>query len=239
MKIVCISDTHNHKPKLPPDGDLLIHSGDLTMQGSKDEVRKGIDWLSDLAKHKYEHGVLLIPGNHDFYFEPDAPHLPKTKFGRTIERNAKAAREMCGNANVQLLMDEATEVAGVKIYGSPVSPWFHDWAFNVQRNVIGQVWEKIPDNTQLLITHGPPYGLGDLCRGGNVGCQALLERIKLLKDLKVHVFGHIHEGAGEHWFNNKLFVNASVLDGYYNGYNEIITVNWPDLKIEKFPDREI
>lgn len=238
MKIVAISDSHNQKPKLP-DGDLLIHSGDLTMLGSKKEVKAAIQWLGDLAKNKYEHGVILVPGNHDFYFEPDAPGLPKFKRGYEIERNAVQAREWCEKYGVDLLMNASMEVEGIKIYGSPVQPWFHDWAFNSHRDVIGQFWANIPLATQLLITHGPPFGIGDLCRQGHVGCAALMERIKLMADLKLHIFGHIHEGAGIHWFNNKMFVNASLLDAWYNGFNPIHVIEWPNLNVEKFPDESI
>src|SRR5579859_2114313 len=179
MKIVCLSDSHDEKPKLPPDGDLLIHAGDLTMHGSVREVRLAIQWLGDIAKNKYKHGVVMIPGNHDFYFEPDAPHLPRSKFGREIERNAAVARQMCVDAGVKLLINESVEIEGVKIYGSPIQPWFHDWAFNVARGEeIAKVWANIPDDVQILVSHGPPYGIGDLCRSGNVGCEDLLKRIQ-------------------------------------------------------------
>lgn len=207
--------------------------------GSKKEVKAAIQWLGDLAKNKYEHGVILVPGNHDFLFEANAPGLPQSKRGYEIQRDPEQAKEWCDKYGVDLLMDQAMEVEGIRIYGSPVQPWFHDWAFNVQRHEIAKVWDKIPLNVQILITHGPPYGIGDLCRGGNVGCQAMLERIKLLSDLKLHIFGHIHEGAGVHWFNNKMFVNASVLDGWYNGYNPIQVIEWPNLKVEKFPDESV
>lgn len=239
MKIVCISDSHNQKPKLPPDGDLLIHSGDLTMMGTLSEVERSIQWLGEIAKNKYDHGVILVPGNHDFLFEKFEPGMKTNKGGFKIEREPELARKLCEKYGVDLLIDESMEVEGIKIYGSPIQPWFHDWAFNVDRSKIGLVWEKIPDDTQILITHGPPYGIGDLCRGGNVGCAALLERIKLLKEFKLHICGHIHEGAGHSWFNNKLFINASVLDGHYNGFNDILTVDYPSLQVDKFEDKYI
>lgn len=238
MKIVALSDSHNQKPKMP-DGDLLIHSGDLTMGGTKREVKAAIKWLGDLARNKYEHGVVLVPGNHDFLFETFRPGLPLFKRGIAIEREPEYCKELCEKQGVDLVMNESFEVAGIKMWGSPIQPWFHDWAFNVHRGEIGLIWDKIPLDVQLLITHGPPYGLGDLCRGGNVGCQALLERIKLLKEMKLHIFGHIHEGAGVHWFNSKMFLNASVLDHWYNGFNAIHVVEWPNLKVEKFPDESI
>ena len=243
MKIICISDTHNEKPTLPPDGDLLIHAGDLTMHGTMPEVEKSLQWLGDLARNKYEQGVILIPGNHDFYFEPDDEpgiRLPVAKFGRNIERNAADARKMCEDLGVNLLIDQSIVVDGVRIYGSPIQPWFHDWAFNRARGEeIANVWAKIPDDTQVLVTHGPALGIGDLCRGGNVGCADLLKRIGQLKDLKLHIFGHIHEGSGDWWNNNKLFINASVLDGFYYGFNDILSVEWSSLKVEKFSNKEI
>lgn len=238
MDIVTIADSHNNKPRLP-GGDLLIHAGDLTMMGTRREVKQSIQWLGDLAKNKYEHGVVLVPGNHDFLFEDWREGLPKSKRGQEIERDFAQAKEWCDQYGVRLLMNESVEIEGIKIFGSPEQPWFHDWAFNVQRGEIGLHWAKIPSDVQLLITHGPPFGIGDLCPGGHVGCAALLERIKDLQDLKVHIFGHIHEGAGNSWFNNKLFVNASVLDGRYNGYEDIQVIEWPSLKVRSYPDEYV
>lgn len=238
MDIVAISDSHDNKPRLP-DGDLLIHSGDLTMMGTRRQVKQSIQWLGDLARNKYKHGVVYVPGNHDFLFEDWREGLPKVKKGMEIERDFAQAKEWCDKYGVRLLMNESVEIEGVKIYGSPEQPWFHDWAFNIHRDVIGLHWAKIPDDVQILITHGPPFGIGDLCPGGHVGCQALLERIKDLKDLKMHIFGHIHEGAGHSWFQNKLFVNASVLDGRYNGYEDIQVIEWPELKVRSYPDEYV
>lgn len=238
MDIVTISDPHGHQPKLPK-GDLLLSAGDISMLGRYSEVKKHVNWLKS-KKQRYKMGIVETCGNHDFLFEDWREGLPKTKRGVELERNFAQAKKLYEDAGIHLLMDEEIIINGIKIYGSPASPEFHNWAFNYQRGEIGEkVWSKIPNDVQILITHGPPYGLGDLCRGGHVGCQALLERIKNLPDLKLHIFGHIHEGAGHYWFQNKLFVNASVLDEYYNGFNDIQIIEWPNLKIRRFPDEYV
>ena len=238
MRIVPISDTHNNKPTLP-EGDLLIHAGDLTVLGSEQEVKDAAAWLKEISP-RYTHGVVLVPGNHDFLFEESLPNLLNEKRGKRIVRNAPLARKIMEDAGIKLLINQSTEINNVKIYGSPTSLWFNDWAFNVRPSEMAKEWENIPDNTEILITHGPPYGIGDLTkRGGHVGCQALVYRLKTLNNLKMHIFGHIHEGAGTSFFNNKLMVNASVLDVWYNGFNNINVVEFPSLNVRSYPDESV
>jgi len=239
LKIAAISDTHNETPKMPKGADVLIHAGDLTMMGREFEVRKSIDWLKSLKK-RYKKGIILVPGNHDFLFEDWREGLPKTKRGMELERNFALAKQLCDDAGIILLMDQSVEIEGVKIYGSPYSLRFHDWAFNLSPMDSALFWAKnIPKDTNVLVTHGPPFGIGDLCRGGHVGDSALLELIKSLPDLKMHIYGHIHEGSGVHWFNNKLFINASALNEYYQGFNDIHVVSYPSLNIRRFPDESV
>jgi len=89
------------------------------------------------------------------------------------------------------------EIEGVRFWGSPWQPWFFDWAFNLERGEeIRAKWELIPDDTEVLITHGPPQGHGDMTsRGEGAGCADLLARIRQVKP-RYHLFGHIHEGYG-------------------------------------------
>lgn len=218
MKIVFISDTHRQKPKLPK-GELLIHCGDLTSRGTPNEIEESLQWLKDVGKD-FLYGVILIPGNHDFGFE----------------RNPHEMRRLCNKYGIILLIEQAEEINGVKIWGSPWTPWFHSWAYNAHRgDEIKKHWELIPSDTNILITHGPPAGILDLTtRGEPVGCVDLLNRLRKLKDLKIHAFGHIHEAHGHEWRNNVLFINASVLDEKYCGFNTIFTVNYPSLTIEEF-----
>jgi Icc-related predicted phosphoesterase len=193
MLFVAISDTHGYHDRLEvPDGDVLIHGGDLTKHGRLEDVEAFDRWLAGLP-HRHK---IVIAGNHDFCFQ----HRPRE--ARALLRHAI------------YLEDRAVEVEGVKFYGSPWQPEFFDWAFNLPRGpALAAVWAKIPDDTQVLITHGPPLGIGDLThRGPNVGCEDLLRRVRQVRP-RLHVFGHIHEAAGRFDVDGTIFVNASIFGG--------------------------
>jgi len=231
MKIVFISDTHNQKPNLP-DGDLLIHCGDLTLYGTPNEVKSSVEWLGR-QKDKYKHGVILSPGNHDFLFEENLPGGAHKKGGVIIVRNPQLAEGICKDNGVMLLNHKAITINGVKIFASPYTIAFCNWAFNVKVNDLEAKWAEIPEDVELLVTHGPPWGILDYCPNGHVGDSLLLNRIVSLQNLKMHAFGHIHESAGYTMRDNKLFLNASVLDGQYLGFNPIQVVEWPTLTVER------
>lgn len=199
MKLALISDTHGHEFRLP-DADVLIHAGDLTMGGMEHQMADGLDWL---AEQEHDHKI-LIAGNHDFFAEQDPD----------------AMKKMCKYRGLIYLEDSGIVIDGVKFWGSPVQPWFYDWAFNRQRGPdIKQHWDMIPDNTDVLITHGPPYGILDVVtRGECVGCQDLCEAVERVRPT-LHVFGHIHEARGS--INNIHGVdyrNVSALDEHYSPY---------------------
>jgi Icc-related predicted phosphoesterase len=108
------------------------------------------------------------------------------------------------------LQDEPVEIEGLKFYGSPWQPWFLDWAFNLERGEsLRKVWARIPEDTDVLVTHGPPHGILDrTTRGEPVGCEDLRARVEELRT-PLHLFGHIHEGYGTERRGQTLFVNAS------------------------------
>lgn len=198
MKIVCISDTHNKHQKLKlPACDLLIHAGDFSGKGKSAEIFDFMKWFSSKevpGKHK-----IFISGNHDFAMESSECGI--------YEKQAN-------DLGIIYLNDTGIEIDGVKIWGSPISPWFHDWAFNRQRGMeIRKHWDLIPKDTEILITHGPPKGILDKTwRGQNVGCEELSKMIfeeKKLTELKLHVFGHIHEDKGIKDVAGIRFINAS------------------------------
>lgn len=201
VKILCISDTHTKHHLLNnhlPDADIIIHAGDISNRGSSMDLYDFLNWYADLPyKHK-----IFIAGNHDFCFEvmEDIPEEFKA-FGITY------------------LMDKMVEIEGLKIYGSPWQPEFYNWAFNLKRgDEIAQKWAMIPDDTDILITHGPPFGiLDDTIQGTRVGCEDLYIRVLQIKP-KLHVFGHIHFGYGMVERDGIVFVNASNLneDYFYN-----------------------
>lgn len=215
MKILCISDTHTKHNLIPSrlidnaDGtiDTIIHAGDVSGRGYKNEIISFLEWYSKLP---FEYKI-MIPGNHDFLFEDD----PKT------------SKELLDKyPSITYLQDSGIEINGVKIWGSGITPYFYDWAFNRIGDAICKHWDLIPLDTQVLITHGPVKGILDRTkRNGGVGCPYLLEKLAKLNELKLHVCGHIHEAYGR-MENDKgqIFVNASVLNLHYYMANEPIQV---------------
>lgn len=214
MKIVCISDTHNCNEQITvPDGDLLIHSGDATVNGTDQEVIEFIQWFSNLP-HKRK---IFVAGNHDWLFEIDNRH----------------ARLLLADSKIIYLQDSAVEIDGLKIYGSPWQPRFFDWAFNLNRGLeLAEKWKFIPNDIDVLITHGPPHGILDQVPRPwgieNTGCEELRKRIEEVAEhcrLKLHIFGHIHCGYGTHEEFGIKFVNASNCDEQYNPTQPPIVVN--------------
>ncbi len=206
LKICCISDTHmlHNRIQNMPDADILIHAGDFCSVGEEKEVRKFNTWLGTL-KGKYK-DIIVIAGNHDKIFES----------------NPEKAEAILTNCTY--LMDDSVEVNGFKIYGSPWQPWFFGWAFNVPRMLMHKKWEKIPDDTDILITHGPAAGYGGITsRGEEAGCEALLQKIKEIKPI-LHVAGHIHEGYGMYQNEDTTFVNASTCTLKYKPYNDPVII---------------
>src|SRR6516162_4664118 len=154
-RIVCVSDTHGrHREINIPDGDVLVHAGDLTVHGYLDELREFNAWLGTLP-HRHK---VVIAGNHDF----------------CLQEQRERARPLLTHA--VYLEEEAAEICGLMVYGSPWQPWFGGWAFNLHRGPeLAAVWAKIPAGTDVLITHGPPAGILDQTRRGDaVGCADLL-----------------------------------------------------------------
>ncbi|MBX3289291.1 MAG: metallophosphatase domain-containing protein [Acidobacteria bacterium] len=205
MRIVCISDTHNCNEQVTvPDGDLLIHSGDATIKGTDQEIIDFIHWFSNLP-HKYK---IFVAGNHDWLFE----------------LNNRFARLLLADSGIIYLQDSSTEIEGLKIYGSPWQPRFFDWAFNLMRGPeLAEKWRLIPEDVDILITHGPPNGILDEVprQWGieNTGCEELRKRVDDISangKLKLHVFGHIHCGHGRYEHNSVTFINASICDEAYN-----------------------
>ncbi|MCE3227540.1 MAG: metallophosphoesterase [Bacteroidetes bacterium] len=203
MKFIAISDTHKQHKSLPlPKGDVIIHAGDISSRGSAEEISEFLEWFRKLD-YKYK---LLIAGNHDFLFE----------------REPEKAKELIPPEVIYLENNDVV-IEGIKIWGSPITPWFYDWAFNRHRGEdIIRYWQKIPSDTDIVITHGPAYGILDkTVHGQHVGCEDLLKRVKDIKP-KFHVCGHIHEGYGQEMHDGTTFINASVLDHRYKRKNSAI-----------------
>lgn len=213
MKIVAISDTHaKHRDIVVPDGDVLVHAGDVTWRGELNIVEDFADWVKELP-HKHK---VMIFGNHELGFQ----------YGPKRER----AINMIKDAGVIYLEHSGVTIDGINFWGSPATPWFHDWEWNFQRGKdIAMVWEKIPEDTNVLITHGPPAFIMDEAPRGvfdheNVGCKDLLDKIGNLSNLKAHIFGHIHAGYGTKQVGPCTFVNAACCTESYNPINAPIVI---------------
>ncbi len=192
MKIILLSDTHGFHDQLAvPPGDILIHSGDSGRQGTLEELRSFNEFLGRLP-HPHK---LFVAGNRDYSFE----------------RQPMDSRKILTNA--VYLQDEEITVGGFRIYGSPWQPPFMNTAFNLPRGeALRKKWALIPAGIDILITHTPPYGIGDKTSGGELaGCRDLLEAVRRIKP-RLHAFGHVHEGYGRYAQDGIQYINASVTD---------------------------
>jgi len=226
MKITFISDTHgkhNQLNKDLPGGDMLIHAGDFMNSGySKTEATEFLSWFNEIDNYDTK---ILVAGNHD----------------RIVQNDSEWFRGMLtGYKWIDYLQDEKMDIWNtdddqLTIYGSPWQPEFHHWAFNLPRNgeEMKARWDAIPKDTDILITHGPPYGHLDIPGGQSVrvGCEMLRHRVDEIRP-KIHVFGHIHGSAGYYYNGHTHFINAAVLDERYVYENQPLTIEWDNITNE-------
>jgi Icc-related predicted phosphoesterase len=199
MKIICISDTHNHYHALDgklPAGDILIHAGDLVRHGTVDEIQQFVDWYSQLP-HRYK---IFVGGNHDGALEHSREQIKIP-------------------ANLIYLENELIEIEGLRIWGSPVSPPYRSFGFMWEEPRRYATYQKIPPNCDIIINHSPPFGILDQVEEGqHVGCQILAQRLCELKP-KLVICGHIHEGYGQLELDGTTYVNASIMTRRYQATN--------------------
>jgi len=237
LKIVFFSDTHRaHLSVKLPSADILVFTGDCSGRGGLHEIEHFLEWFSS-QDSKYK---VMIAGNHDFGFELN-PTAIKTMMPK----------------NITYLEDSGIEIEGIKFWGSPVQPWFNNWAFNRIRsegqdnvkNGIKQHWDMIPNDTDILLTHGPSYGILDkvLVRftkfneDQNVGCKDLTDALSRVKP-RIFAFGHIHETYGTFFDNVSgiLHINSSIMDDDYCPINKPIVIDYSITNSEySFPLIEI
>jgi Icc-related predicted phosphoesterase len=228
MKIIAISDTHCRLHEVDvPDGDVLVHAGDLTFRGDVHELTQELSALAALP-HKHK---IIIAGNHDWLFQ----------------REGQKARDLAKAFGLTYLQDSGITIDDVKFYGSPWQPEFGNWAFNLSRldTELKDKWAAIPGDTNVLVTHGPPqhrldktvgryivYGGQEMYEPGeNVGCYDLARRLTELKELRLHIFGHIHSGAGqEKGADGVTYVNASICTEEYLPINKPIVFEYDTNK---------
>jgi len=191
VRLVLISDTHElHRELDIPDGEILIHAGDFTMfSKSPHPISDFNRWLGELP-HRHK---IVVPGNHEFFLEADP-----------------VKRSLLSNASV--LINEGIEIDGLRIWGSPVTPSYggaFGLSFTADRR---RLYAQIPKDTDVLITHGAPYGILDSTPDSGVhsGCQELLDAVMRIHP-KLHVFGHVHGAHGIFETSQTTFVNAAML----------------------------
>ena len=246
FRITGISDTHNKHNQLEgklPGGDILIHAGDITSLGRKDEVKRFIKWFNNIDNYAYK---VFIAGNHDMTF--DSEKLLRDKLAH-FEGRTEYDTE-CAEGKPQWLIDMlavgldggvfylengSIDIEGIKIWCSPITPSFgYGWAFNKDRgHDINEVWNQIPMDTDIVITHGPIYGYCDRTSNTNtnVGCADLYHRLHEVKP-HLHFSGHIHEAYGwkqipykDEWGDIYAF-NGCSCNLRYEVYNPPITFDY-------------
>jgi predicted phosphodiesterase len=244
IKIVCISDTHSLHGRIPgiiPAGDVLIHCGDFTNLGKEEEIASFMAWMSE-QPHPSK---LLISGNHDMTMDSEAYNLRKGKRKGSLpsELSTRCRSLVVNHPQVEYLEDTSTTIKipsssssmiediyeNINVYGTPWQPKF--WgAFQLPSEIgmIQEIWAKIPSNTDILMTHGPPKTILDLVNGNQVGCDELLIELTRVKP-RLHIFGHIHECHGAYYDDalSCLFVNASTCTLMTNPTNSPIVVFLP------------
>jgi hypothetical protein len=212
IRVVCISDTHTHVPDEVPPGDILIHAGDMTNEGSVEEIQAQINWLSSLP-HKE---IIVISGNHDTYLDPRTrPSLSAAQregsldWGRVHYLQHKlltltiTPQDLPTTGSRTPLLRDAERQRRLRIYGAPQIPACGPMSVHAFQYARGSdAWsETVPEDVDILVTHTPPKYHLDLAMPQGLGCEHLLKEVNRVKPV-LHVFGHVHWGAGRqvvHW----------------------------------------
>jgi predicted phosphohydrolase len=204
----------SHESVTPIEADVAVFAGDSCGWGSRKDLDVFCEWFAKWPAPR----KIMIAGNHDWCFQRH-PHLTPL---------------IAHAYGITYLRDDWVIVDGVKFYGSPWQPWFHDWAFNLPRDgwELRKFWEDIPEDTDVLITHGPPYMILDKATyrrskdadSDHGGCKILRTEVITRIKPKVHIFGHIHEGYGMMEVGSTTFVNAASLDESYINHNPVQVV---------------
>jgi Icc-related predicted phosphoesterase len=228
MKIVIISDTHSLHGRIRediPDGDVLIHCGDVCNSGSVNNYLDFIEWFKSLP-HEYK---IFIGGNHDFAL------MGNNFTGKSDEVKNSLDDLVLSGTGIHYLEDTGVTIQldgeePVNFWGTPWTPEFYNWAFMKKRGAeMAEVWSKVPDNTHVLISHGPPLTDTELDYAiygkEHVGCEEQTKMINSHPNLKVNCFGHIHEGYGEELLPNGVrLINASLCTLDYSPINKPIVI---------------
>ncbi len=200
MKIAAISDTHGRRGWTIPSCDVFIHAGDFTAYGSTPETVNLINDIQERMLLGDIGHVLITPGNHDKAFWEELNRV----------------KSFITNPNIHILIDQGIEIDGKYFWGSPWTPVFFDWWFMAEENKLQDIYLQMPVNLDVLITHGPPYGILDPgYQADHVGSHSLLDAINS-RNVKHHVFGHLHGAGGQNLTsNNTQFHNVAACNDAY------------------------
>jgi len=212
MDITFISDTHGLHDRLKLNaGTVLVHAGDITEYGTEEE---GVEFLEWFSKQPFIYKI-FIGGNHDLFLET-----------LTLGKRKKLIP-----LDIIYLQNSGTEIMGLKFWGSPVTPYFLGMAFNEREGKeISKIWKKIPFDTDILITHGPPKGILD----SGMGCEELLLQVNRVRP-KIHCFGHVHGQNGSEILNETRFINAAMVNNPDQMMNAEYKVNGLPLIVNVWP----
>jgi calcineurin-like phosphoesterase family protein len=212
IRIIAISDTHGfHRFVDIPEGDVFVHAGDITMDGEIETIADFVDWLAWLP-HKYK---IVVPGNHDRCFD-----ISQTKYDGSASARFDRPR-------VHLLVDRTLTLEvgteKLKVYGAPWVPNLSSWAF-WDRNY--DKFEYAPRDIELLVTHGPPFGIrDDDAMDTHFGSPHIVRYLNRCPMLKAHIFGHVHQGYGMGKRGEILFANAATCDRNYDPVNAPLVID--------------
>ncbi|KAK7104372.1 hypothetical protein V1264_019102 [Littorina saxatilis] len=239
IRFVCISDTHTQIEKqevdFVPQGDVLLHAGDFTNVGMPKDIKAFNDYLGKLP-HQLK---VVIAGNHDMTMDMEMVKDNRDYLKRQFSIKESVFEEFLKQEGVEnsrqlltnciYLEDRSVDLCGIKIHGSPWQPEFGGWGFNLVRGgPLLEKWNMIPDNTDVLMTHGPPIGHGDFCFSGlRAGCIELLSTIQQRVKPLYHIFGHIHEGYGVTSDGHTTYINASTCTLRYKPNNPPVVFDFP------------
>lgn len=218
MKILCMSDTHGRLPNLNLQNiDLVLHAGDWTYRNKLDYIgqiedfeTRFLPWINNIRKKVPFYWTL---GNHETFYE----YLRDDTFKKDMKKSG-------------LLLDEYTVVNGLKIWGNPWTPYFCGWGFNEYDTPqgLGEIYKKIPEDVNIIISHGPVYGIHDIVEyphSKHAGSKELASRVKEIKP-KLIVSGHLHDDANYGWIKREetLYIGASLANEKYEFSRNPITI---------------
>jgi Icc-related predicted phosphoesterase len=218
MRVCCISDLHGQLPDDVPDCDLLLVAGDVSAHTHQDNERFLRRDFPNWLERQPAKEIVGIAGNHDFV--------------------AKQRPSIFRSFPWHYLDNQVIELSALKIAGSPWTPRYGFWPFMAEDDELARIWKQMPDDLDVLLTHGPPYGFCDLtAEGVHAGSLSLRERILELDRLKLHAFGHIHHAHGMDMISTgAAVVNCALVDESYAMVNAPIVVELGPLEASDLPE---